>query len=742
MIKRLVKSKKSKKGAILVIVVLILALAMIFIASAMMLTQATRRRLYSTAYQSQARLTVTAASEVFLEALKMQEITDNDLEAIMGKTHGAGKQKVKMVVDNVPGMSTAENNCTYLDIYPDPTDGDFVYCDFSTTIGDTTENVQVVLKSESSDPVFGSQFKNQIEVAGGVGIAELKFTSGVGMWNPAIGRPTDNNIVMRGGVYAQTSDSQFFSDVVFGNDASSIALGGGDTYHNRVIFLPGAKMVGRSSMTIKGDIYFIGSSSNPNSPGMGLNSAGNIDLWGDGIKGTNFVFSNRSVQNDSNDQNGKIRDVVKKNGRNCYFVDAQGNCITSGGSKVQTVTGQKGHSNVTYDVSNAAYSSVPSTIVQNVKRYQSWNYSQSSNPFPTADSVFCKLCPDGDVLTSDGTVVLNYDTYEPNTGTKFTHGQPIPNGKKYIVHPLTKEYPAYKIGSDGKKDKVLKIDTITSSTYLEPGYYYVTGSNENATSVSAGGESYRYNPIVLTIDGTKGDEYRFYFKKNTNFYLRAIIFAIFNPDETKPVIMVLESGAKIQLGHNNDKLDADGGKNILCSCGFISVPGRPNCSNSSALISYIKSHNWESESKHALTGSYWSNDYKKGSTVIDYSKYYDSISRPCFFIYGVGSNAMALGPNVTIEAYVGLYGNSNFGPITGTGGGGPANTKTRQNIYGRIECQGFHTFDNNNGFTTLTDQSSGDFCMPYCPQPISEVSKPKQRIAKSKYSVADIIYYY
>ena len=88
MIKRLVKSKKSKKGAILVIVVLILALAMIFIASAMMLTQATRRRLYSTAYQSQARLTVTAASEVFLEALKMQEITDNDLEAIMGKTVG------------------------------------------------------------------------------------------------------------------------------------------------------------------------------------------------------------------------------------------------------------------------------------------------------------------------------------------------------------------------------------------------------------------------------------------------------------------------------------------------------------------------------------------------------------------------------------------------------------------------------------------------------------------------------
>ena len=86
MIKRLAKSKKSKKGAILVIVVLILALAMIFIASAMMLTQATRRRLYSTTMQSQARLTVTAASEVFLEALKTQEITDVQIEVYKDDT--------------------------------------------------------------------------------------------------------------------------------------------------------------------------------------------------------------------------------------------------------------------------------------------------------------------------------------------------------------------------------------------------------------------------------------------------------------------------------------------------------------------------------------------------------------------------------------------------------------------------------------------------------------------------------
>ena len=83
MIKRLSKSKRNKQGAILVLVVLILALAMIFIASAMMLTQATRSRLYENTMSSQARLTVSAAAETFLEALQTQEITDKQMDAML-----------------------------------------------------------------------------------------------------------------------------------------------------------------------------------------------------------------------------------------------------------------------------------------------------------------------------------------------------------------------------------------------------------------------------------------------------------------------------------------------------------------------------------------------------------------------------------------------------------------------------------------------------------------------------------
>ena len=276
MIKRLGKTKKGKKGAILVIVVLILALAMIFIASAMMLTQATRRRLYSTSTTSQARLTVTAASEVFLEALNMQEITDVQLDAMIGKT--SGTDKIKMIVDNMPGMSRADDNCTLLDIYKDATDESYIYCDFTTIIGDSVENVQVVLHSEESDPSYGSQFKNQVEVAADVGCAQLRFTEGCGMWDKnMISRPTDNNIVLRGGYTGKTSGSQYFSDVVFGQEADEVWMGGGENFYGRLIFLQGSQLNGRSSAHTYGDVYLIGSD---NSAGLALKDNSQEGLWG------------------------------------------------------------------------------------------------------------------------------------------------------------------------------------------------------------------------------------------------------------------------------------------------------------------------------------------------------------------------------------------------------------------------------------------------------------------------------
>ena len=75
---------------------------------------------------------------------------------------------------------------------------------------------------------------------------------------------------------------------------------------------------------------------------------------------------------------------------------------------------------------------------------------------------------------------------------------------------------------------------------------------------------------------------------------------------------------------------------------------------------------------------------------------------------------------------------------------GPINTGgDHQQIYGRIECDSMRTFSNTTPFEDNAQQQPvGEFAMPYCPQPLSNSTKPKQRIAKSKYKVVDVIYFY
>ena len=732
MIKRLAKSKKSKKGAILVIVVLILALAMIFIASAMMLTQATRRRLYSTTMQSQARLTVTAASEVFLEALKTQEITDVQIDAILGKTHGAGKQKVKMVVENVPGMSSDPTNCTTLDVYPDPTDSSFVYCDFTTTIGDEVENVQVVLKAEESDPSFGSQFKNQVEVAGAVGVGELRFTEGCGMWNPSklSSRPTDNTVVIRGNYTGQTSESKYISDVVFGQDASSIKLGGDEKFYGRLIFLQGAKLNTRSSASVYGDLYFIGKD---NSAGIILNMS-QSGLWGDiKSKKNAFVFSGRKVQNDpsigSDAQNRKIDEALTSGSHNLYFLDSAGKSL---GYSSNNAKGVSGTYTYTITTNNAGASgSGAGSITTDVVRYQSYNYSSSNGgAFPSASTVFSKLCVDGKTGIADGATALGYETYTTD-GTHYSATSIIPAGKKYYLNPVTTSYPtdAFFTTTDAVHNprpikQSLDISTAASQD-LAAGYYYVTGGNRTGSKT---------NPIIFGIDGSQGDKYRFYFAKDTTFWLRGVIFAVYNADPTKPVIFVLEDGAKIQFSHANDRLNST--DNVLCTAGFLSVPNRPDFDSYTNAKTYITSHKWSDEALEVSNSAYKDNN---GSTVkVTYSKYYDNLVRPSIFIYGANNNVICLGSNVNIEAYVGLYGGSGgFGPINDAAEG------DHQQIYGRIECSAFRTYDQNGSYSYAgNDNPVGGFAMPYCPQPLSTSTIPSQRLAVSKYHVADIIYYY
>ena len=709
MIKRLMKKKDSKQGAILVIVVLILALAMIFITAAMMLTQATRTRLYDNTMQSQARLTVTSASEVFLEALITQEITDDQIDKMLADSptrHDDDADKIMMIVDGVPGMSSDPDNCTYLDLYyPDPDDQDIVNADFSTIIGDQRENVRIVLSVTHSDPHPGGRFKNQIDIAASVSTSQLRFDQGVGMVNPALGDVDDNTILLRGGAYEQTSNAVFYSDVVFAG--GNAALGGGNVYKGNMVFLDGAYFSSTSSVTeLSGNFYFIGNSTHD----AGIKHNGNDNIWGSIGTNSKFIFAGREAQNEpNNDQNGKVKGVLTS--RTCYFIGASDNSI-----KCSCKQGD-------YYVTN---NKSPDTTIKNkTSLYQSYNY-KTANAYPTdvTSQVFAELNADGKTrkLTSGTTTIQDEYWVEEVTGGYVYHV--IPEGttvdKDYEVYanPITKTYPKSKMQKDGDTYKFKTGTQISTGSLaskanangvidLAPGYYQFTSGT--TMGIDKGGQK----PIVIAINGAKASEYRFYFASGTHV-LNNCVFAMYNVQTNQcPVMFILEPGAKLELTSSSNFRKTDS----LCKSGFICI--NRGFTNASDLANYIRTSTFNSED------TTWSTAHKdKNNNQIQYSKYYDGIVKPSFYIFGTGSNNFTVGDCVILEGYLGLYGNSYFKQRN--------DIDSKIAIYGRIEANAFPNGDN----------PTGHFQMPYCPAPGETNEEPDERAAKTKFEIAQIIYYY
>ena len=734
---------------------------MIFIASAMMLTQATRGRLYKNTMASQARLTVTTAAEVFLEALETQEITDAQLDAMLlgtGETpapkqrHTDNSQKIKMLVNGVPGMSSASNNCTYLDLYfPDTSNTNIVYADFTTIIGDETENVRAILKVDNHKSNLGGRFSNQIEIAANVGTSELRFTKGVGMYNTDLfsSNPDDNTILLRSdGAHEQTSGSIFFSDLIFGGGNGIVTeLGGGNYYHGDMIFLKGSYFGTVSDFgCIDGNMYFLGDDSNDWS--FKFNSA---NSWGKISNDTKIVFQGKMVHSDPNDESSSLvyqgrfaQDYTKNNPDvdDTGYIKNLFNGTTDGGygssTRAYFVT-SSGNSVATADVNLSTYRHGTAFTIDNTttgattvgKRVAYFNDSDGNGykvgTFPSGvDDIFDGILL-GKRTAPEGGITLDYDAKSPDGKTTYPAGTPIAAGTEYVP-PLTSEFPTYELNADNTPKHKIDLSSLSDSysyTDLEAGYYLVTCTGDSistAANLNQGGKH------VYCIDGQHAEDYRFYFEGNKTYYLNNFIFVMYNvSDETKDhsVIFVLEDGAEIYLSSSNFDVS---GSHILCSSGFLSMP---RAGSAADVAYYIEHKSYDDECKA------WSTKWHTGTTepssltdssVIKYSKFYDSETRPAMFIYGVGNNVFKMGKSSILEAYVGMYNGSKFGVVEGTTGTLP--------IYGRIEVTNFENGDAGG------DHPIGEVQMPYCPQPKADDSKPAKRTAGSKYSVYDIIYYY
>lgn len=295
------KHSADKKGVILVTVLFILAMAMIFISCALLLTSATRGRVYERTHKTQARLTLTSAIESFYQALQMQEITDDALE-----TYADNNAQMQVIMDDgtIPGMYLngpgGNDNVTTAKFYNTTVGSqDYVVVDFTTKIGDATENARAFL-SENDVPDPPDLFSSQVDFNGPLG---NNFRGGIGKHNFS-SNPEDNIVVWRGDYRSnQSQGTATYSDMLFlgGNGAGNKRAYFENNEHvlGDLIFMDGYTLSWDSTApNIDGDVYFLGPAAKADAF-TGNTSASRTFSKSNSV----WVFANRTANSGGNANN-------------------------------------------------------------------------------------------------------------------------------------------------------------------------------------------------------------------------------------------------------------------------------------------------------------------------------------------------------------------------------------------------------------------------------------------------------
>ncbi|MFA6337745.1 MAG: hypothetical protein WCX26_03375, partial [Saccharofermentanales bacterium] len=156
--------RKNKQGSMLILVLIIMVVGLILFTSAMMITTETRTRYYQNAKANQARLTVTSVAEAFYQAVYLQEITDEQLEAL-----AAADAQITFNISgsSVAGAAATSNNTTTAKFDSGVVGGsETIIIYFSTTIDSQEENVKMTLTSpdDTDDP---NLFQNCVDAGEG-----------------------------------------------------------------------------------------------------------------------------------------------------------------------------------------------------------------------------------------------------------------------------------------------------------------------------------------------------------------------------------------------------------------------------------------------------------------------------------------------------------------------------------------------------------------------------------------------
>ena len=378
MLKRFVGTKSGKKqnksGVILVTILFILAVAFILIGAALMMTANTRKRLYSFAEGGQARITCTAAAQLFQTALEEQQIRDSDFKSMCDS--GTVIYFTDPSTRPIPGMggaeSTSPNNYTKAKFGKS---GSLYTVRITTKIGDEVENI--LLTYQGSIPtVQQSPFAFQVELGEGGRLDNVKIGSNVA--GSARVNAEDNVIVTRGDGSAPIGSCDFFStfvttthmrsasgtnyygDIVYaGDDAGIIAGTGGDLGGTG----SGATLRVNSSTGGAGTAFFI----DCDTP---ISGAGSTNQMFTGANGSQVIFTDVGAATFTNGFTGFGSNAIYQ-----VHYDSSSGAISEQAGQV-TITGD-GVTNMASGASFAASASTGKDLayyIGNLEQYKDPNY--------------------------------------------------------------------------------------------------------------------------------------------------------------------------------------------------------------------------------------------------------------------------------------------------------------------------------------------------------------------------------
>lgn len=299
MLKRFTKSgkKQNKSGVILVTILFILMVAFVLIGSALIMTAKSRSRLYTFAEGGQARLTCTAAAELFENALQEQQITDAQFLQLCGNGSTPGAT-IYFTDTQIPGMGGTETGSP--DNYTKAVfgkNGSKLTVAFTTVIGTETENILLTYEKNPGN-TQSSPFAFQVELGEGGELDKVKIGHDLSSGGRYMAE--DNLIVSRGNGMVDQDHSYFYSTFVTTKPMRSAS---GTEYYGDLIYAGanagvdttphsnGSNQGSGAMMMGTGNVYFI----DCNQALYGTGSTN--ECFTGGGNGSNVVFCNVGTGN-------------------------------------------------------------------------------------------------------------------------------------------------------------------------------------------------------------------------------------------------------------------------------------------------------------------------------------------------------------------------------------------------------------------------------------------------------------